>query len=59
MFPVSHSVTVAILSRALSYFSRYAIIAEKISQFHKSFIVYSLSNLLRKQKGQISEVLLL
>ena len=51
LFPVSHSSRVAILSRALSYFSPYAIIADKISQFHKSFVWYSLSNLLRKQKG--------
>ena len=51
LFPVLHLSRDTILSRALLYFSRYAIIAEKISQFHKSFIVYSLSNLLRKQKG--------
>ena len=51
LFPVSHSSRVAILSRALLSFSRYAIIAEKISQFHKSFVKYRLSNLLRKQKG--------
>ena len=51
LFPVLHSSRDTILSRALLYFSRYAIIAEKISQFHKSFVKYSLSNLLRKQKG--------
>ena len=48
---MSHSSRIAILSHALLYFSGYAIIAERISQLHKSFIKYSLSNLLRKQKG--------